>query len=145
MDEDELELELEQMYVNENNNECKSDNIDDNNKHLEMTNIGPILGQIEGLEENATNGIELKVDNWKEWNKQKVIEWIETILRENNFENDAIETFINRTFIKLEITGKILLKLKTNDSLWSQFQIKIESVSFGIWVALSSEILNLKV
>ena len=166
--EDELELELEQMYDNHNKNDTRGetemklemisistvDNINDNNKHLKnnmvndinaMTNIDANLGEIEGLEANTDNAInELKVNNWKEWNKQEVIEWIEMILKENNFENDEIKAFINETFVKLRITGKILLKLKTNDAFWKQFQTNIEPVSFGIWIALSSEILNLK-
>ena len=169
--ENELQLELEQTYGNHNKNDAKGeeemkiemmrvisnstvDNINDDNKHLKnnmvndinaMTNIDANLGQIEGLEASTGNAIEIRVDNWKEWNKQEVIEWIETILKENNFENDEIEAFISETFVKLRITGKILFKLKTNDALWNQFQNKIEPVSFGIWIALSSEILSLKV
>ena len=63
---------------------------------------------------------------------------------ENSFENNEIDLFLQNTFNKLNITGKILEKLKTSDDFWKKFEAQItKNGSFGMSVAIASAIQSL--
>ena len=107
------------------------------------------IGQIEGLDFNDNNNnknnnqVQLDNNNWKQWNSNQVNEWIRLVLKDSMIEDDKIDQFMSDIFVKMEISGKILMILKTNDEFWLNFKTKVENYSFGIFVAIGNAIRSL--
>ena len=112
----------------------------DKNKNNEMQNVQQ---EVRDEKDNANSDADDVDMNWQTWDKEEVKQWIKNVLIENNFEENEVISFINDTFDKLNITGKILEKLKTNQHFWKQFEKQIENQSFGISIAVTSAINNL--
>ena len=106
-------------------------------------------GQIEGLDLNDDNGARaqtctyLDINNWKEWDKNEVKEWIRETLKSNKIDDDEINQFMSNVFEKMSLTGKIIMALKTNNQYWKKFQNDIENYSLGIWIAIDIQIQGL--
>ena len=132
-DDDKLQIE---MSNDEFNHELQTD-ID--------ANMG---GQIEGLTVNdAANGartkIHLDINNWKEWDKNEINEWIRETLKRNKIDDDEVNQFMSNVFEKMNLTGRIIMALKTNNQYWKKFQNDIQNYSLGIWIAIDGQIQGL--
>ena len=99
--------------------------------------------QVEG-DQDTSNLNKIDANDWKKWSKKNVIDWVFDVLKKNDFENNEIESFIQNTFKKLHVNGKVLLVLKKHESSLKDFEQKIQNVSFGISVVLMNEIKELK-
>ena len=152
--------------ANSNGNESDSENIDilyagdvgvQNGVHgyaFEREGYGNQIGErnvveMEGIDniDDIEPGNELNndidVSNWETWNSKTFNKYVEQLLIENNYEKNEIDDLMNKVLINLNVTGKVLKKLKENDILWNQFQNKIENHSFGIWIVISQSLQKL--
>ena len=106
--------------------------------------------QIEGVVDNdhdydlrdqkANYHAKFDTSNWKEWDPNQVNEYMKYLLVQNKYNEKDIDNLMNQVLLKMNITGKVLIKIKENEKLWNQFQHKIENHSFGIWIAIADSL-----